>query len=170
MKSSAKLDKIQRMSDKFKGNMALLITSIVWGSGFIAQKLGGEAMPPLAFNATRQLMAAIALLPLATFSVSSSGYFSKEKNTESQIRYKKNRMILAGIVCGGCLVLGSDLQQLGLQTVSAGKSGLFPTTRLGAATTAGLGVFAATGAVSAAGSTSANDSTAGVDTTTAAKI
>lgn len=128
MKSSAKLDKIQRMSDKFKGNMALLITSIVWGSGFIAQKLGGEAMPPLAFNATRQLMAAIALLPLAAFSVSSSGYFSKEKNTESQIRYKKNRMILAGIVCGGCLVLGSDLQQLGLQTVSAGKSGFISAT------------------------------------------
>ena len=117
------------MSDKFKGNMALLITSIVWGSGFIAQKLGGEAMPPLAFNATRQLMAAIALLPLATFSVQAqTGIFQKEEYPNLRSRYKKNSMILAGIVCGGCLVLGSDLQQLGLQTVSAGKSGFISAT------------------------------------------
>lgn len=111
------------MSDKFKGNLALLITSIVWGSGFIAQKLGGEAMPPMSFNATRQLMAAIVLLPLAIFSVHSNGYFSKSNNTTAQIAYKRNRMIVAALVCGGFLVFGSDLQQVGLATVSAGKSG-----------------------------------------------
>ena len=71
------------MSNNFKGNAALLITAIVWGSGFIAQKLGGEAMPPMSFNATRQLMASIALIPFAYFSVRSNEYFSKEKNTAS---------------------------------------------------------------------------------------
>ena len=112
------------MSDKIKGTTALMITAIVWGSGFIAQKLGGEAMPPMTFNAARQLMAAIVLLPLAVLSVRKNGYFSKESNTESQIRYKRNKMIAAGAVCGGFLVFGSDLQQLGLVTVSAGKSGV----------------------------------------------
>lgn len=116
------------MSNKMKGSLALLITSIVWGTGFIAQKLGGEAMPPMTFNATRQLMAAIALLPLAFFSMRSNGYFSKEKNSSAQISYKKKRMALAAVVCGGFLVFGSELQQLGLQTVSAGKSGFISVT------------------------------------------
>lgn len=106
-----------------KGSIALLITAIVWGSGFIAQKLGGEAMPPMTFNATRQLMAAIALTPLAVFSVRSNGYFSKEKNTAEQITYKVKKMIAGAVICGGFLVFATDLQQVGLQTVSAGKSG-----------------------------------------------
>ena len=116
------------MSNKFKGNAALLITAIVWGSGFIAQKLGGEAMPPMSFNATRQLMASIALIPFAYFSVRSNGYFSKEKNTSSQISHKIKWMIAAAVVCGGFLLLGSDLQQVGLVTVSAGKSGFITVT------------------------------------------
>ena len=128
MKSSGKLDKIPLMSNKFKGNAALLITAIVWGSGFIAQKLGGEAMPPMSFNATRQLMASIALIPFAYFSVRSNGYFSKEKNTSSQISHKIKWMIAAAVVCGGFLLLSSDLQQVGLVTVSAGKSGFITVT------------------------------------------
>lgn len=116
------------MSEKSKGNIALLITAIVWGSGFIAQKLGGEAMPPMSFNATRQLMASIALLPVAIFSLRSNGYFSKSQNSESQIKRKRNKLILAAVVCGSFLVLGSDLQQVGLVTVSAGKSGFITVT------------------------------------------
>lgn len=116
------------MSDKIKGSLALLITAIVWGSGFVAQKLGGEAMPPLTFNATRQLMAAIALLPLAVFSMRANGYFSKEKNTSAQISFKRKRMITAAFVCGGFLVFATGLQQLGLQTASAGKTGFISVT------------------------------------------
>ncbi len=111
-----------------KGTIVLLITAIVWGSGFIAQKLGGEAMPPMTFNATRQLMAAIVLTPLAVFSVRSNGYFSKEKNTPEQITAKVKMMIAAAVVCGGFLVFATDLQQVGLQTVSAGKSGFISVT------------------------------------------
>ncbi|MBO5514181.1 MAG: DMT family transporter [Mogibacterium sp.] len=116
------------MSNNFKGNAALLITAIVWGSGFIAQKLGGEAMPPMSFNATRQLMASIALIPFAYFSVRSNEYFSKEKNTSSQIGHKIKWLIAAAIVCGGFLVVSTDLQQIGLATVSAGKSGFITVT------------------------------------------
>lgn len=31
----------------------------MWGSGFISQKLGNEVMPPMTFNAVRQLLAAV---------------------------------------------------------------------------------------------------------------
>lgn len=116
------------MSDKFKGSAALLIAAIVWGSGFVAQKLGGEAMPPMTFNATRQLMAAIVLLPLAVLIVRKNGYFSEACNTASQVKSRKKKMLAATAVCGGFLLLGSDLQQLGLATVSVGKSGFISTT------------------------------------------
>ena len=116
------------MGNKLKGSLILLITAIVWGSGFIAQKLGGEAMPPITFNATRQLMAAIALLPLAVYSIRSHGYFSKENNTPSDINNKVKKMVAAGIVCGSLLLCATGLQQLGLQTVSAGKVGFISAT------------------------------------------
>ena len=45
------------MSEKNKGNLILLLTAILWGTGFISQKLGNRVMPPMTFNAVRQLMA-----------------------------------------------------------------------------------------------------------------
>lgn len=51
------------MSNRTKGNLALLLTAAMWGSGFISQKLGNEVMPPMTFNAVRQLLAAMLLTP-----------------------------------------------------------------------------------------------------------
>lgn len=111
------------MSDKTKGNIALLITAIAWGTGFIAQKLGNDAMPPLTFNTIRQLMGAIVLSPLMFASLKKSGYLSRKMNTDSQLAFKKKKALKAFFVCGLCLCSGTCLQQLGLLTVSAGKSG-----------------------------------------------
>ena len=47
------------MRDRTKGNIALLLTAMLWGTGFIAQKLCNEVLPPMAFNAIRQIMAGI---------------------------------------------------------------------------------------------------------------
>lgn len=114
---------IAAVSNKTKGNLLLLLTAILWGSGFISQKLGNEAMPPMTFNAVRQLMAGIVLAPLALRSVKASGYFSLEKNSEEEIAYKKKRVLIAGVLCGFLLLIGTGTQQIGLLTVSAGKSG-----------------------------------------------
>lgn len=111
------------ISNKMKGNAALLFTAVIWGSGFIAQKLGMSVLPPLAFNGIRQLCAAIVLMPYLAYNLKKSGYFSREKSTYEQIRARKNQVILGGFVCGAFMMLGSNLQQVGLVTVSAGKSG-----------------------------------------------
>ena len=34
------------MSNKNKGNIALLIVAIIWGSGFIAKKMGMDSIGP----------------------------------------------------------------------------------------------------------------------------
>lgn len=109
------------MKSKTKGNVALLITALFWGTGFIAQKYGNEIMPPMTFNAVRQLMAAIVLCPVLAISLKKSGYLSREHSSISEIKFRKNKALKGGLFCGILLLLGSVSQQLGLLTVSVGK-------------------------------------------------
>ena len=111
------------MTDRTKGNIALLMTAMLWGTGFIAQKLGNEVMPPMTFNAVRQLMAAVVLCPVLAVNLRKNHYLSRDYNSVSQLDYKKRKMLLAGLVCGFFLMVGTATQQMGLVTVSAGKSG-----------------------------------------------
>lgn len=111
------------MKNKTKGNIALLITAIVWGTGFIGQKIGMATLPAIGFNGTRQFMAGLVLLPIAYAGLKKSGYFDRERNDSAVIAERKSRAIRGGIVCGIMLSLGTNLQQIGLITVDAGKSG-----------------------------------------------
>lgn len=111
------------MSDKNKGNLLLLLTAVLWGTGFISQKLGNQVMPPMTFNAVRQLMASVVLTPIAMRGLTTSGYFSPKISTQNQIAYRKKRLLKAGVLCGLFMLIGTATQQIGLLTVSAGKSG-----------------------------------------------
>ena len=111
------------MSDKNKGNLILLLTAILWGSGFISQKLGNRVMPPMTFNAVRQLMAAIVLTPIVLRGLKTSGYLSPAVSSQTQIDFRKRKLLKAGILCGLFMLIGTATQQIGLLTVSAGKSG-----------------------------------------------
>ena len=111
------------MSDKNKGNLALLMTAVLWGTGFISQKFGNAVMPPVTFNAVRQLMAAAVLTPLVLHSLNKSGYLDRSRSSAVETGRRRKRMILAGVFCGFFLMVGTTTQQIGLLTVSAGKSG-----------------------------------------------
>jgi len=111
------------MSDKTKGNLILLLTAVLWGTGFISQKLGNEYMPPMTFNAVRQLMAAVVLTPIVLRGLRTSGYLSADKNSASQLDERKKRLLKAGLLCGLFTLIATTSQQIGLLTVSAGKSG-----------------------------------------------
>ncbi len=111
------------MTDRTKGNIALLMTAIVWGSGFVAQRLGNEILPPMAFNSIRQIMAGFVLLPVLAMSLHTSGYLSKDKASASQLAFRKRKALIGGLICGIFMMAGSMLQQIGLVTLEAGKSG-----------------------------------------------
>ena len=111
------------MSDKNKGNLILLLTAVLWGTGFISQKLGNEVMPPMTFNAVRQLMAAVVLTPVAMRGLRASDYLSVKSNSRERIDFRKKRLLKAGFLCGFFMLIGTATQQIGLLTVSAGKSG-----------------------------------------------
>ena len=111
------------MTDKTKGNLALLLTAVLWGTGFISQKLGNEVMPPMTFNAVRQILAAVVLSPLAFRGLRKSGYLDPKRSTQAEITYRKSKLLRAGVLCGIFMLIGTATQQIGLPTVSAGKSG-----------------------------------------------
>ena len=111
------------MTDRTKGNIALLMTALVWGSGFVAQRLGNEILPPMAFNSIRQIMAGFVLLPVLALSLHTSGYLSKDKASASQLAFRKRKALIGGLICGIFMMAGSMLQQIGLVTLEAGKSG-----------------------------------------------
>ena len=52
-----------------------------------------------------------------------TGYFSKEKYGDETVGIRKKNLFKASIWCGVFLALGTNLQQIGLVTVSAGKVG-----------------------------------------------
>lgn len=107
------------MSKKTKSNLLLLITSIVWGFAFVAQK-AGTALEPFTYNGIRILVGCIALLPvIAVFSKKNS-----KKKTEAQEADEKKNVIVGGIVCGLFLAIASNLQQFGMYfDTDAGKAG-----------------------------------------------
>ena len=51
-------------SRALRGNLLLLVTSAIWGFGFIAQQFGSRALPPFSFNACRFALGSASLLPL----------------------------------------------------------------------------------------------------------
>ena len=98
---------------KLQANLLLLLTSVIWGFGFIAQRLGMDHIGPYSFNVFRFLLGALSLVPLV--------YFLGRKKTGPSKMGKPFWLIggLAGLVLFG----GATLQQVGLLYTTAGKAG-----------------------------------------------
>ena len=46
---------------KLLGNILLTLTAIIWGSAFVAQRVGMESIEPITFTAARMALAAAAV-------------------------------------------------------------------------------------------------------------
>lgn len=91
-----------------KANLLLLLTAFIWGTAFVAQRMGMEHMGPMAFNGARFLLGALVLLP-----------FLINKKTFEAIP----KLLAPGLIAGSVVFLGSALQQYGLVYTTAGKAG-----------------------------------------------
>ncbi len=100
------------MGSRLRGDLLLLLVAAIWGSAFIAQRLGMDHVGPLAFNGVRFAIGALVLLPLALW-----------RRRGGQGRNTWRRDLLPGILLGSLLFGGATLQQWGLVLTSAGKAG-----------------------------------------------
>ena len=57
------MKKTQGWMNKIPGEALLLLTAIIWGSGFVAQRKAMEGMQPFAFVALRFFLGCLVLLP-----------------------------------------------------------------------------------------------------------
>ena len=105
------------MKNQMKGIAALLLGTVIWGSAFVAQSVGMDYIEPFTFQAVRCLLAVAGLLPAVAFSDRSK---TDGKNFFS--RWADRKLWHAGVFCGIPLFIASNLQQIGLVDVDAGKA------------------------------------------------
>ena len=109
-----------------KNSLLLLLTATIWGISFVAQSEGGDAVGAFTFNATRNLIGSLVLIPVI-FLLSRLNLSGKAVNrsspSEGNIFSRNRTLILGGVSCGVCLCLASNFQQVGISYTSVGKAG-----------------------------------------------
>jgi len=91
---------------RLKSDLILLTAAIVWGGGFVAQRIASQYLDFFAFNGVRFLLGGLVMLPFVIN------------------RLRKSPGNLWWIIPGGVLLYGgSALQQAGIATTSAGTAG-----------------------------------------------
>ncbi len=103
---------------KARNSMLLLLTALIWGVAFVAQRQGGASAGPYTFNCIRSFLGGLVLLPVIPFLDKITG--NKKRSTAEDRR----RLAVGGALCGFVLFVASTLQQLGMYYgTTAGKAG-----------------------------------------------
>ena len=122
------------MSKKLKGDLMLVLTAMVWGGSFVAQKSGMELIGPFAFNGIRTIIGGIVLIPLIMVldrmkskkQASATAVKADAPDSVLSEADKKNEqklLITGSICCGLALLVAGMLQQIGMMYTTAGKAG-----------------------------------------------
>ena len=93
-------------------DLLLLIVALIWGFGFVAQRVGMDHVGPYTFNGLRFILGACCLLPLVI-----------RRSRQPVLNEQQMSAWTAGIIAGVFLFAGATLQQVGLQYTTAGKAG-----------------------------------------------
>ena len=93
-----------------KNSLILLLTATIWGIAFVAQSEGGEAVGPLTFNATRNSIGSLVLIPVILLlnkinPQSNSADFAESDRqpmaSSCSNPFSRNKTLIAGgIICG----------------------------------------------------------------------
>jgi len=105
------------MSKQLSSNSLLILTAIIWGFAFVAQRMGMEFIGPYTFNAIRFALGGISLFPILL-------YQNKNRKIETEnIKIKSWQRSYGGLILGFVLFSAASLQQIGLVYTTAGKAG-----------------------------------------------
>ncbi|MCW8908692.1 MAG: DMT family transporter [Sedimenticola sp.] len=88
----------------------LLVTAIIWGLAFVAQRAGMDHIGPFVFNSARFALGTLSLLPLLWW----------HRRAPSQ---PIGQLAMGSLAAGVLLFSGSSLQQMGLVYTTAGNAG-----------------------------------------------
>ncbi len=103
-------------SQEMKSDGLLLLTALIWGFAFVAQRMGMDHIGPFIFNGIRFLLGALVLVPV----------FLRARAATPPPRASAGQSangLWVGALAGGVLFLGASLQQVGLVYTTAGNAG-----------------------------------------------
>ena len=106
------------MKKQAKGTLAILITTMIWGSAFVAQSMGMDHVGPFTFQAVRCLLGGLILLPI----IAITDCFGAKNGKNFFTRWMDKKLWLAGLLCGLPLFVATNLQQVALVDTDAGKA------------------------------------------------
>ncbi|MBQ4119560.1 MAG: DMT family transporter [Clostridia bacterium] len=96
-------------TNNLKGTLILGVAAFIWGMAFVAQNMVSDTVPTFTISTFRSFIAAVVLLifwKLTTLKLKEN-FFPEDKIT-------RKKYYIAGLVCGVCLTIASNLQQFGM--------------------------------------------------------
>ena len=131
-KTILKHEKGEKVMNKFvlKQSLILLLTATIWGFAFVAQSVSMEYVGAFTFNAVRNLIGAIVLIPCIAVLKKTGTILKTVDNSETvkeriepTLRRSDRTLLIGGVSCGILLFVASNLQQFGIQYTTVGKAG-----------------------------------------------
>ena len=101
-----------------QSDVLLLITAVIWGSAFVAQRVGMDYIGPFTYNGIRFALGSLSLIPLMLYQKNTASHLPSDTNSPTL-----KSMIFSGAITGAVLFAGASLQQVGLVYTTAGKAG-----------------------------------------------
>lgn len=113
---------------KLIGNLMLFTTAFIWGTAFVAQRVGMDHIGPFTFSASRYFLATLVLIPIIYFMDKANEKSSKAAGTYRELtpeekKAENKKTFIGGCACGTVLFIASSLQQVGLVYTTASKAG-----------------------------------------------
>ena len=104
-----------------RANALLMLTAMIWGTAFVAQRVGMESVPPIAYNGVRFFLGVFSLIPLMVWQARRGP--AATAGPLLGPRASRRQAVWGTIMAGLLLSAGVSLQQLGLVYTTAGKAG-----------------------------------------------
>ena len=82
------------------GNILLLITAMIWGTAFVAQRVGMESIGPATFTSARMWLAAL--------TAGTASLFLSRRNPDAQADPERKRHTVIGGICCGLFLAGAS--------------------------------------------------------------
>ncbi|MBH3337733.1 DMT family transporter [Pseudomonas mendocina] len=101
-------------SQALRADLLMLITAMIWGSSFVAQRLGMDNIGPFLYTGLRFALACLALLPVLAL---------LQRRQQRPVAPLNRNLLIGGVIMGLALSLGINLQQVGLLFTTVTNSG-----------------------------------------------
>lgn len=95
-------------------NALLLLVAMIWGSAFVAQRLGMDSIGPLLFSGLRFILGALVVLPFLLY---------RRYSNRVSGPFLDRQLLAGGTLLGVIVTIGINLQQTGLLHTSVSNAG-----------------------------------------------